>query len=226
MVLCVVQAEADELVLHANRNDSKMLTCALRPAGIFGEADTAVSKNILHLGLTGSDLKVRLQLGDNNNLFDFTYVANVAYAHALAAHALLTSYARYEAGQTEPLDHERVDGEAFNITNDEPIYFWDFARGLWAHAGRVVDTSRVIPLPVGALSVVGGIVETIYGLFGKTPSLTKGQIAFSSVTRYYSCQKAMERLGYRAIVPLEEGIIRAARHYAWTMAAARDKKTQ
>ena len=70
--------------------------------------------------------KTGFQLGENKNLFDFTYVLNVAHAHLLAAYALLQTYKL----ATAPLDYEKVDGEAFFVTNDEPVYFWDFARAV------------------------------------------------------------------------------------------------
>ncbi|RAL66109.1 hypothetical protein DID88_005766 [Monilinia fructigena] len=60
-------------------------------------------------------------------------------AHLLAAAALL---ATIKLGTT-PLDHERVDGEAFLITNGSPIPFWDMARAVWAAAGSTKGTEHV-----------------------------------------------------------------------------------
>ena len=42
-----------------------------------------------------------------------------------------------------PLDSEKVDGEAFMITNDSPVYFWDFPRMLWKAAGLEQGTEGV-----------------------------------------------------------------------------------
>ena len=78
------------------------------------------------------DGKTKYQVGLNDNLFDFTYVENVAYGHVLAVLALLSTH---KLGSTVPIDTERVDGEAFFITNGEPVYFWDFARAVWHEAG-------------------------------------------------------------------------------------------
>src|SRR5271168_4973162 len=105
------QAQAEAAVLAANRSPAfpKLLTCAIRPAGIFGEGDTQALPSMAEIALTS---KTNFQLGTNENLFDFTYVGNIAHAHLLAAHALLaTSFLT-----TAPLDHEKVDGEAFIIT--------------------------------------------------------------------------------------------------------------
>lgn len=205
-----MQADAEEMILKYNRaSPSGMLTCSVRPAGIYGEKDTTFTFKILEHASKASPTVLRLQLGNNNNLFDFTYVGNVAYVHMLAAKALLATYQRYEAGMGAVLDNERVDGEAFNVTNDNPVYFWDMTRAAWALAGKVVEPQEVWELPEGILGVVGGIAETVLGLFGKKPRLTRQTVRYSCMTRYYSCDKAKRRLGYKPIVPVDEGLARA-----------------
>ncbi|KAJ5999713.1 hypothetical protein N7481_000122 [Penicillium waksmanii] len=204
------KADAEEIVLKYNRQSpTGMVTAAIRPAGIHGEKDTTVTHKILEHGAAASDTVLRMQLGENDNLFDFTYVGNVAYAHMLAAFRLLASYERYDAGQSGPLDHERVDGEAFNITNDTPVYFWDVTRGMWALIDRVVEPDQVWSLPEGLLGVIGGIAESVLGLLGKTPRLTRRVVRYSCMTRYYSIEKAKFRLAYLPVVPVDEGIARA-----------------
>lgn len=186
-----------------------MLTAAIRPAGIHGEKDTTVTHKILEHGSQASDRVLRMQLGENDNLFDFTYVGNVVYGHLLAGHRLLASYDHIAAGKGGPLDYERVDGEAFNITNDSPVYFWDVTRAMWALIDRIVEPHQVWALPEGLLETVGGLAETVMGLFGKTPRLTARTVRYSCMTRYYSTEKAKRRLAYAPVVPLDEGIARA-----------------
>ncbi|KAK5987317.1 Sterol-4-alpha-carboxylate 3-dehydrogenase ERG26 [Cladobotryum mycophilum] len=135
------KAAAEELVLEANRQEpSKLLTTSIRPAGIFGEGDVQTLAGFLRAYHTG---KSNIQVGDNDNIFDFTYVGNVAHSHLLAARLLLAT----AAAPTVPLDHERVDGEVFFITNDAPVYFWDFARAVWRAAGNKAGTEGVWTLP-------------------------------------------------------------------------------
>ena len=186
-----------------------MLTCAIRPAGIYGEKDTTFTHKILEHSAKASPFVLSLQLGDNNNLFDFTYVGNIAYAHLLAAYRLSATKDRYDAGQTAPLDHERIDGEAFNITNETPVYFWDMTRAAWALTDKYVEPNQVWELPEAILGPIGGLAETVLGLFGKTPRLTKRMVRYSCMTRYYSANKARMRLGYRPVVPVDEGLARA-----------------
>lgn len=206
-----------------------MLTCAVRPAGIMGEKDTLLSHKMLEQGYVGSNFSLRCQLGENNNLFDFTYVGNVAYGHLLAARGLLLTAARYQAGQDAPLDHERIDGEAFNITNDAPMYFWDFAHALWALLGRPIEPSQVWPLPEGLLHTVGAISEAIFALLGREPRLNRKAVRYSCMTRFFSCSKAKSRLGYEPIVDMDEAIARTVSYWLahnHPAAAAGEKKAQ
>lgn len=148
--------------------------------------------------------KDNFQLGDNTNLFDFTYVLNVAHAHLLCARALLsTSTSRTS---TIPLDHERVDGEAFLITNCSPVLFWDFVRAVWKAAGSTKGTEHVWVIGKDFGLGLAGVVEWVGWALGRKMKLTKSQVRFSSMTRYFDVGKAKRRLGYRPIVELGEGI--------------------
>jgi sterol-4alpha-carboxylate 3-dehydrogenase (decarboxylating) len=150
--------------------------------------------------------KTGFQLGDNNNLFDFTYVTNVAHAHLLAAGALLHAH---KSKAVTPVER-KVDGEAFFITNDQPTYFWDFSREVWKVAGDKTGTDvRVISKDIG-LSIAT-IIEWMWWVLGKTPSLTRKQVRYSCMTRYYNIGKAKERLGYKPIVSLPDGIERTVK---------------
>lgn len=203
------QAWAETAALEANRTpkDSKkpLLTCAIRPAGIFGEGDVQLIPPMLGAYFRGQS---RFQLGDNTNLFDFTYVGNVAHAHLLAAAALL---ATYNLAPTVPIDTERVDGEAFFITNDQPVPFWDFARSVWREAGPPVPIEKTWVLPKDIMMPVGSVLEWICWAIGRKPNITRDQVRYSTVRRYYSIDKAKRRLGYRPIVGLEEGVKRGVK---------------
>jgi len=54
----------------------------LRDAGIFGSGDRQVMSRWWKII---ENKRMHFQLGDSSNLFDWTYVTNVAYAHLLAA---------------------------------------------------------------------------------------------------------------------------------------------
>ena len=193
---------AEGLVLAANRKYGDMLTIALRPAGIFGEGDMQLIPNMLQAYEKG---QTKFQLGGNENLFDFTYVGNVAYAHILAAVALMDTHAL----AIEPLDHERVDGEAFLITNAQPLYFWDFARMVWAAAGDTTAPEQVWTIDKGLGLQLATIIEWLFWFAGgRTSNLTRQKVQYSCMTRYYCVDKARKLLGYGPKWGMEEAIVR------------------
>ncbi|TQS36496.1 hypothetical protein Golomagni_03053 [Golovinomyces magnicellulatus] len=202
------ETKVQALVLTANRSTNRpsLLTCSLRPAGIFGEGDVQLIPNMLKVY---ENNKTGFQLGDNFNLFDFTYVGNVAQAHCLAAVALKAT----SSLSAIPLAHEKVDGESFIITNDQPIYFWDFARAVWRAAGSEKSTQHVWEISKNLGMLIGGIMEWTMWCMGKVPSLTRRQVRYSCMTRYFDCSKAKRLLGYRPDVTLREGIERSVRWF-------------
>ncbi len=162
--------------------------------------------------------KDRVQVGPNTNLFDFTYVENVAHAHLLAARALLVTHA---AGAAAPLDYERVDGEPFLVTNDEPVYFWDMMRAIWRAAGSDRGTGHEWVLGRGLGIVLGLLSELFFALLRRPPTFNRQRIVYSCMTRYYDISKARRRLGYRPLVNLTEGVKRSVK---WTL--DQEKKQQ
>lgn len=145
----------------------------------------------------------KVQMGDNRNLFDFTYVGNAAHAHLLAAHALL-------AAAAEP-DGQRVDGQNF-ITNDSPRYFWDFARSVWRAAGDDATPEQVWKVPRTLALVLGSLSEMYFSAIGKPPTFTRQRVVFSTMTRYYNIAKAKSVLRYKPLWTMEEGVSRSV---AW-----------
>ncbi|KAI0059541.1 C-3 sterol dehydrogenase [Artomyces pyxidatus] len=269
------KAKAEELVLAANGSGG-LLTVALRPSGIFGPGDRQAVEGIAKVLEEG---KAHFQIGDNTNLFDWTYVGNVAYAHILAADKLVPPTPKKEAEIQEMLDfalppidltleshrvptskarplgpyvdrpedadallsnfehgtvaekrtvartrfdqlsdnsRERatsdplqVAGQAFFITNGEPIYFWDFPRGLW----RMLDPEHypyrsniVLPKTVGF--VLATFSEWWGWLSGKEPTFTRFRVTFTCAHRYHNIEKARRVLGYEPQIGLEEGMKR------------------
>lgn len=150
--------------------------------------------------------KTWVQLGQNQNLFDFTENTNVAHAHYLAAVAL-TKQQQQQQQQRQIPDSERVDGEAFFITNDEPRYFWDFTRLAWRYAGDTTRPEQVWTVPRRGAFVLAWVLEWVFwALRLGDPPLTRMKVRLCSMTRYFSVDKAKKRLGYTPLVGLEEGL--------------------
>lgn len=207
---------AEKLALEANDKDEygHMLTCAVRPAGIVGEGDRGgFSAGILRTASVAPDWQLHIQLGQNANLFDNTYVHNVVYGLLCAAQALLATSQRKSDGKAPVLDHEKVDGEAFNVTNDSPAFFWDSSRYLFSRYGRDIRIENVRVLPVGFATWVGAAAETFNWMTGRKGKLNRQTVKYACVHRYYSCDKLKRRTGYQPLVGVEEGLARSVRWF-------------
>ncbi|KIX01266.1 uncharacterized protein Z518_08991 [Rhinocladiella mackenziei CBS 650.93] len=210
------KVHAEKLVLEANDNPKygNMLTCAVRPAGIVGEGDRfGFGGGVLRTASVAPSWQLHVQLGPGDNLFDCTYVHNVAYGLLCAAQALLLTYQRRQEGKAILLDHERVDGEAFNVTNDSPAFFWDLAQYLFSRYGRNIDKDNIWALPVSLTTFVGAAAETFNWLTGRKGKLNRQTLKYACINRYYSCEKLKRRTGYQPMVPIDEGFARAVRWY-------------
>jgi len=203
------KALAEQIVLASNER-GKMLTVCIRPSSIFGENDTTQVRNLIESAAAG---KLRVQIGDGKNLFDFTYVGNVVDAEILAAQRLVK---QTSSNREEIPIAEKIDGEAFTVTNDEHVLFWEYLRSLAAAAGYPVDTSKVWILPTNFAIAIAIIVEWFVWMisFGhRRPGITRVAIKYSSMTRTYNIDKIKERLGYRPRVGMEEGIYRTGQSF-------------
>ncbi|CAG7958854.1 unnamed protein product [Penicillium nalgiovense] len=179
------KAAAEAIVLKTS--SSKMLTCALRPSVLCGPGDYQLVPSI-HACIAKGETP--FLIGNGLNLWDVTYVDNVADAHVLAIENLLTS--------------RTAAGEAFSIQNNEPIVFRDFCLAVWAHFGHVPPFEMHIPK---SLAYFAGLAcETVTWLMGTTTTLSRGSVRDACATRYASGNKAKEILGYEARIGIEEAI--------------------
>lgn len=183
------KADAETAVMEANE-PGVLLTVCLRPAGIFGPGDRQLVPGLRTAARLGQS---KFQLGDNNNLFDWTYAGNVADAHVLAARKILDSASA-----------SKIGGETFFITNDAPTYFWTLARTVWKADGHIDKYNIVLSRPVAILA--GHLSLFFSGLLKKEPGLTAFRAKVTCATRYHDITKAKQLLGYEPEVSLEEGI--------------------
>lgn len=183
------KAIAETAVMEGN-DPNGLLTVCLRPAGIFGPGDRQLVPGLRSAARLGQS---KFQIGDNNNLFDWTYVGNVADAHVLAAQKILDKSISHKLG-----------GETFFITNDAPTYFWTLARTVWKADGHVDKYNIVLNRPVAI--VAGHLSEFFSKLLKKEPGLTPFRVKVVCAYRYHDITKAKTILGYKPQVDIETGI--------------------
>ncbi|KAI3468335.1 hypothetical protein Pfo_024998 [Paulownia fortunei] len=205
------KAEGEALVIKSNGSNG-LLTCCIRPSSIFGPGDKLLVPSLVAAARAG---KSKFIIGDGNNMYDFTYVENVAHAHICAERALAS----------EGMVAEKAAGQAFFITNTEPIKFWEFMSLILEGLGY---ERPKIKIPASVMMPIAHMVELIYKLLGpygmKVPQLTPSRIRLLSHSRTFDCSKANELLGYTPVVPLQEGLRRTIESYPHLRADVRTKR--
>ena len=151
-------------------------------------------------------------IGENRNLFDLTYVDNVSHAHILAAEKMKKG--------------SGIEGQAFFITNDQPIFFWDYPKILLHHLGYRGTQSISLPTPFAYF--LGDLMDTIAWALSPFyvfhPTITRFRVKIITGNRYFDISKAKRVMGYEPIVPLMEGFKRTAEYwksqgYGYSLAA-------
>ncbi|KAF9159681.1 erg26, C-3 sterol dehydrogenase [Actinomortierella ambigua] len=192
------KAIAEDMCLKANCD--RLLTCSLRPSGIFGPGDSQGTPGFMEVLKKGQHV---LQVGDNSGLFDWTYVENVAYAHTIAAEKLVPG--------------SKAAGQAFFITNGAPVPFWNHPRALMAQKGVVAPYLIVInfqiALVIGFLSEVATLIKELMGKKNLKEGFTRTRVRYVAWNRYFNISKARDVLGYEPVVSYKEGIKRTMAHF-------------
>ncbi|MCA9625287.1 MAG: SDR family NAD(P)-dependent oxidoreductase, partial [Myxococcales bacterium] len=136
--------QAEKRVLAAS--DETLATCAIRPHVVFGPGDTRFLPAIIARAEAG---KLKLGVGREHKLSDFTYVDNLVSALLLADDALAQG---------------KAAGEAYFVTNGEPRAFFEFV-------GQVLAALDLPPIrgyvPFSLAYGVAAIKETIDALRGR-----------------------------------------------------------
>lgn len=212
-IYSLAKADSEELIMAANRRRDSgghvLLTCVLRPCLAFGENDVSSLGKMIAVAQQG---RSRFQMGAGNNLFDFVYVGNLADAHLLAANAMLET----DGQDPRPPNAPVVDGESFNITNDDPWLFWDFQRAISALVGLPVSPKDITVIPKWVGLTMGFISEWVVWATSRgtrTPNMTREGIRFSTLTRTLSVEKAKRVLGYKPAVSMQEGLDRSVQWF-------------
>ena len=164
-----------------------LATCALRPSVVFGPGDRQL---IPALYACIEKHETPFVVGNGQNLWDLTYVDNVADAHVLAMENLLST--RTAAGQ------------AIFISNEQPVPFRDFCLAVWSAFGHSPPFQVTIPLPVATLAA--SVAELLTWLSGYPSTISRGSVQDACQVRYCNGAKAREVLRYKPRVGIQDGI--------------------
>ena len=186
-----IAAERD--VIAAN-GKAGMLTCSLRPHVIFGPGDGRFLPAILRRAKAGA---LRLGVGTENKLSDFTYIDNLIDALVLADKKLATE------------DGASLGGKVWFITNGEPLPFWDFVDQVLVESGLPRIRARIPYRIAYAAATVAEKVNSLLGTGdGPENGFTRFAIRYLCTHHYFSIERARRDLGYSPAVSITEGIRR------------------
>lgn len=183
------KAQAERDVLGAS--DAALATCSIRPHIVFGPGDTRFFPAVLNRARSG---RLKAYVGDPHKRSDFTYVDNLVDGLIAAGDALGPDTA--------------LAGQAYFVTNGEPLAFWEMVGRLLDGLGLSRPTWRVpYPIAYGAAAVRESL-DRVRGIATSEESLTRFTIRYLTTHHYFSCAKAERDFGYRPRVGIDEGIAR------------------
>lgn len=114
------------------------------------------------------------------------------------------------ASETTPLlADQRVEGEAFNITNHERTTFWDLILAISAAIGKPIKTEelvKVLRLIAFIVCFISQWAVWLFPLGRKQSNMVREGVIFSYITRTLNIKKAIKVLGYRPVISLQNGM--------------------
>lgn len=181
---------AAEKVVLAQSGQGGAHTCSIRPHVVFGAGDNRFIPAILDKAKAG---KLTKAVGNRDKLSDFTYISNLV-------DAVVAAEARLEDGSP-------VCGQAYFVTNGEPMAFFDFIEKMVVAMGHPPIKGKVpYWIAYSAAAVAEGIDTLRGGTLNTENGMTRFSVRYMVTHHYFSIAKARRDLGWQPAVSLEEGI--------------------
>jgi len=174
------KARAEQLVLAADRDGFE--TVVVRPRFVWGRGDTTLLPAIVEMVERGRFAWI----GDGRHLTSIAHVDNVVEGLILGA------------GKGRP-------GNAYFVTDGEPVSFRDFLTELLATQGVTAPTRSMPPAVAGTVASAGEAAWRVLRLPGRPP-LTRFAYWVSSQECTIRIDKAREQLGYAPVRSRAEGL--------------------
>jgi 3beta-hydroxy-delta5-steroid dehydrogenase/steroid delta-isomerase len=184
---------AERFVLSQNGVHG-LLTCAIRPSGIWGCGDKTMFRKVFESVLAGH---VKVLVGRKSALLDNSYVHNLIHGFILAAEHLVP-------GGTAP-------GQAYFINDAEPVNMFEFARPVVQACGERLPRLRVSGAAVHAAMSGWQRLHFRFGL--PQPPLEPLAVERLYLDNYFSVAKATRDLGYRPLFTTEQAMAECLPYY-------------
>jgi 3beta-hydroxy-delta5-steroid dehydrogenase/steroid delta-isomerase len=184
---------AEKFVLTEN-GERGMLTCSIRPSGIWGRGDQTMFRKVFENVLAGH---VKVLVGSLDIKLDNSYVHNLIHGFILAAQHLVP-------GGSAP-------GQAYFINDAEPINMFEFARPVLAACGRPLPTFRVSGRLVHKVMMAWQWLHFKFGI--PEPLIEPLAVERLYLNNYFSVAKAERDLGYRPLFTTEQAMAECLPYY-------------
>ena len=187
---------AEKFVLGQNGggDGTGMLTCSVRPSGIWGRGDQTMFRKVFESVLAGH---VKVLVGGKNVKLDNSYVHNLVHGFILAAQHLVP-------GGTAP-------GQAYFINDGEPINMFEFTRPVIEACGQPWPKLRV---PGRLVRFVMTVWQQLHFRFGlPKPLLEPLAIERLYLDNYFSIAKATRDLGYQPLFTTTQAMEQCMPYY-------------
>ncbi|MFB1299248.1 NAD-dependent epimerase/dehydratase family protein [Mycobacterium sp. pW049] len=184
---------AEKFVLSQN-GVSGMLTCSIRPSGIWGRGDQTMFRKVFESVLAGH---VKVLVGSKDVKLDNSYVHNLVHGFILAAQHLVE-------GGTAP-------GQAYFINDGEPINMFEFSRPVVEACGEPWPTVRIPGRLVWFIMKIWQFLHFKFGL--PKPLLEPLAVERIYLDNYFSIAKAERDLGYTPLFTTEQALAQCTPYY-------------
>jgi len=184
---------AEKFVLAANGVDG-MLTCSIRPSGIWGRGDQTMFRKVFESVLAGH---VKVLVGSKDVKLDNSYVHNLIHGFILAGEHLV------EGGN--------APGQAYFINDGEPVNMFEFSRPVVEACGEPYPRFRVPGRLVWLVMTVWQWLHFRFGL--PKPLIEPLAIERISLDNYFSVAKAKCDLGYEPLFTTDQAMAECLPYY-------------
>ncbi|MGE2689697.1 3-beta-hydroxysteroid dehydrogenase [Mycolicibacterium pulveris] len=184
---------AEKFVLAQNGVEG-LLTCSVRPSGIWGHGDQTMFRKVFESVLAGH---VKVLVGSKNVKLDNSYVHNLIHGFILAAEHLVP-------GGTAP-------GQAYFINDGEPVNMFEFSRPVVEACGQRYPKIRVPGRLVWFAMTAWQWLHFRFGL--PKPMIEPLGVERLYLDNYFSIAKAARELGYRPLFTTEQAMAECLPYY-------------
>lgn len=185
--------EAEKAILGMN-GMSGLLTCALRPDGIWGLPGNIMLDTLLEKLQAGQMVS---RIGGQGGHHDHVHVDNLVHAHILAAEALC--------------ENSPVCGKAYFISDGEPAAMFDFVKPFFEGLGYKVPNANIPAAPLRLMMRAWQWLHFKVGI--PEPMFTPHELNKLVISYVISSAAASRDFGYRPIRPVADGMTESIAAY-------------